>query len=227
MKKFVIGISGILLLTLVFSACTKEKQCDPTDEESPCYAGVASSQYFNMKIDGTEWKATNVPGHLFFVESPNPETDEDTGVPFFRVELVGLTGTAPNGVTIELQLPQDRFSNPKGTYPVIADPRKIIKAGGSSLWVYAVDGTKAEYGSIFPESPADDAPLMPDAGTVTITDFELGDTNDGSNRKRLYRLKGTFSASTVYGYAVPDGFNGNTKSIAEGSFNLVNALSLK
>ncbi|WP_018628041.1 hypothetical protein [Niabella aurantiaca] len=227
MKKIVRGISGMLFMVSLFSACTKDKPCDPEDEESPCYAGIMNRQYFNMKIDGVEWNATNVPGHLFFVESPNPEVDGDTGAPFFRVELVGLTGTKPNGVTIELQLPQDRFSNPKGTYPVIADPRKLQKAGGSSVWVYAINGTEAEYGSLFPESIVEDVPLMPDVGTVTITDFELGDTKENSNRKRLYRIKGTFSASTIYGYDVPDGFNGDTKSIAEGEFNLVNALSLK
>ncbi|WP_257657613.1 hypothetical protein [Parapedobacter lycopersici] len=216
---------GLCLVAIVLVSCSKdENNCDPEDKESPCYAGVTTSQYFKMEIAGAEWKATNTPGHLFFIESPVMEIDEHTGVPFYYVELVGLTGSDPNGITIQLHLPADKFSNPKGTYPIIADVRKLNTAGVSSAWVYAVNGTPDQYVSVFPESMDDDTPLLPDAGMVTITDFEVGNDNDDGNQKRLYRIKGTFSAPTIYGLDVPNGFNGNTESISSGEFNLINAL---
>lgn len=223
MKKHIIYFIGALLMTSTFTSCSKTDDCDPNDEESSCYAGVMNDQYFNAKIDGTEWKAGGY-SHLFFVESPNLEVYKETGEQFYRVEFVGLTGER-NGITIELHLSPEQFSNPKGSYPVFADPRKILRSGVSSIWVYAISGTQDEYTSVFPESINDDTPLMPDVGQLTITDFELGDSKGGL-QKRLYRIKGTFSASTIYGVDL-NGFTGKTKTVSEGKFNLINALYQK
>lgn len=219
MKRHLIYFLSILLLS-AFSSCSKDDDCDPNDEESPCYAAVLNDQYFSMKIDGTEWKAGGY-AHLFFVESPNLEVNEDTGEQFYRVELVGLTGER-NGITIEVHLSPEQFSNPKGTYPVYADPRKVRRSKVSSVWVYGVTGDQGDFTSLFPESIDDDTPLMPDVGVLTITDFELGDKGAGM-QKRLSRIKGTFSASTIYGVDL-NGFNGKTRTIVEGKLNLINAL---
>ncbi len=219
MKRHIIYFLAILMIS-TFSSCSKDDECDPNDKESTCYAGVVNDQFFTMKINGAEWKAGG-PAHLFFVESPNLEINEDTGEQFYRVEFVGLTGER-NGITIELHLTPEQFANPKGTYPVYADPRKVLTAKVSSVWVYDISGLQGEYASLFAESLDDDTPLMPDVGQLTITDFELGDSKAGM-QKRLYRVKGTFAASTIYGFDL-NGFNGKTTAITEGKFNLINAL---
>jgi hypothetical protein len=40
MKRHVFYGMGILLMAFIVSSCKKEKDCDPEDEESPCYASV-------------------------------------------------------------------------------------------------------------------------------------------------------------------------------------------
>lgn len=210
----------ILIFTLL--SCSKDKDsCDPEDKESPCYAGPVNDQYLSMKIDGTFWEASG-PTHLFFVESPNMEVDTETGVAYYTMAFVGLQGEL-NGITVGLNLPADKFSDPRGSYPIFADPRKVMYAGMASVHLYGLYGNQGEFTSMFPESIDDDEPMRPDSGILTITDFELGNSETPGMQNRLYSVTGTFSTSTVYGFDL-NGFNGRTQSIGEGKFKLINAL---
>lgn len=221
MKKYT-SLSLPILIIFTLLSCTKDKDnCDPEDKESPCYVGPVNDQYLSMKVDGAFWEASG-PAHLFFVEFPNPETDTDTGEVYYRISIVGLEGEL-NGVTVGIQLPADKFLDPRGSYPIFSDPRKATLAGVASVHVYGLNGTQGEFTSMFPESINDDEPMRPDSGTLTITDFELGNSENPGMQNRLYSVTGTFATSTVYGFDI-NGFNGQTRSIAEGKFHLINAL---
>ncbi|WP_028296949.1 hypothetical protein [Olivibacter sitiensis] len=77
MKQY-INISWLILLVLALGSCSKDKEdCDPDDEESPCYAGLGASKgecWYSLAIDG----ATTLPNtfgqdKMILVLSANPE----------------------------------------------------------------------------------------------------------------------------------------------------------
>src|SRR4051794_10158761 len=61
MKSFIQKTTCLLFIVLVITSCSKKEECDPEDEESPCYAGLSgngkgsiSECSYKVKIDGQE-----------------------------------------------------------------------------------------------------------------------------------------------------------------------------
>jgi len=225
MKRVINKILWLCFVAVVLTSCSKEEECDREDEDSPCYIGLNQGQFVRMELDGASWAATNKIGDMFFVISPYVETNTESGQVYHYIELVGLSSSASTGVTINFQLPPEKLTDPRGTYEVVADPRKHLQSNISTVMMYDVPVSgEGKYVSIFPGNLAEDAPLLADVGELVITDFELGKSSGDSPDRRIQRLKGTFSASTIYGMKDIGGATGEVRKIAKGEFSLINAL---
>lgn len=220
MEKRKFYLVGVMLMALLFSFCSKEDDCDPKDEESACYAGPVGNQYYTMEIDGQPWKAGGA-FNMFIVEWGEPVTYEKTGEISHPVDLMGVTADGKETFLLQLYLSTEDLTNPIGTYPIITDADRIAMPGTAEAMLISKE---------YPEGVAFQTRTgekgSPDAGTLTITEFEKGEPS--SKQKRILRFKGTF-ATTMYEFDVKNGIGvtGNVKVVKDGKFNLINSFYLK
>ena len=213
MKKMIDYFLCVMFVSVTLISCQKSEDCDPDDEESFCYAGPINSDYFSMKLDGIVWKGAS--SRLFFVEH-GEITKNTEGMLSLLVNLMGVTPDGKELFLIGLSISPEKLSNPVGVYRINTDAYKLFTPGTADLLQGNSSWPKA-YGwrtRIFKEG-------SPDAGIVTITEFEKG---NGEFTKHFIRLKGTFSG-TIFEYD-PD-ITGKTKQITDGKFNLMNQLYKK
>ncbi len=89
MKSFIQKTTLLLFITLSIVSCSKKEECDPEDEESPCYAGLfgngkggTSECSYKIKIDGKE-SVANQFGKDKIVITSSPE-DNIVGFSIFQ-----------------------------------------------------------------------------------------------------------------------------------------------
>lgn len=214
MKKTYVYFLWIIILLTPLIACQKNEDCDPEDEESPCYAGRADTQYFTMKLDNKDWKAKGI-SHLFFVEH-NEIFKTPEGKLSLLVNLMGVPSDGKEQFLISIFIAPEKISNPLGVYNITTDANIMGRPGtadllhSSSSWPKGLSWQTRNF-----------VEGSPDAGIVTITEFEKG---DGKSTKQYVRLKGTFSG-TIFEFHLKR--TGETKSIIDGKFNLINQLYQK
>lgn len=182
----------------VFSSCSKDK--DPDDPASE-YGGIT------MKVDGGQWNSTTTT-------LVTKEVESDVSGKYHAVLLSGLRGSddgQSETLTVHINIPTNKFKNPKGTYSVAIDEEET-----NHVWAIfsRITGTK---NLIHVSANPDDVERT--VGSLEITGFEIGDQRlpgQSTSEEGYTKLSGNFHFE-MYSALGED----NTKlKISDGKFNL-------
>lgn len=193
-------LTAITFITFIVSAsCSKDKDAD--EDLASGNGGIT------MKVDGEQWKSTTTT-------LVTKEVESDVSGKYHAVLLSGLWGS-DNGqsetLTVYVNIPANKFENPKGTYPVAIDEEET-----AHFWALfsSVMGTESsQYVTADPDNSTRTV------GSLEITGFEIGDQRlpgQSTSEEGYTKLSGNFHFE-MYSALGED----NTKlKITEGKFNL-------
>ncbi|MBV2226495.1 hypothetical protein [Sphingobacterium sp. NPDC055346] len=138
MKKY-FYILSVLFLIIMLGACSKDKEnCNPDDEESPCYAGVGKSNaecWYSVTINGK----TTLPNafgqdKIVLTSGENEELPDGNGFSFM-IRQAKANSSDP----AILSMAGNALLNhklPKGTYPGIAFATMPFSVPEFTAWPY-------------------------------------------------------------------------------------------
>ena len=163
---------------------------------------------FEMKVDEQLWKAD----YSFIQSNYAIDSDEDT----FLITIMAMKykddeeEEIAERIQILLSLKQDKFNDPRGTYPIIMTEQ----LNNSAVATYDIFDSQTYYGSFNPEDPDNE-----EVGSISIEEYEIGEQlflGDGY----IY-LKGKFALDM---YSSNDNGTVNKIEITVGNFKINNDL---
>jgi len=182
----------------LFSSCSKDK--------GPDNDPVLGNTEITMKVDGDQWKSTTTTLVTKEVES------DETGK-YHIVVINGIRGGndgLSESLSLYINIPANKFKNPKGTYSVAIDEEET-----DHTWVIFSRITGTEnllYASADPDSPERTI------GSLEITGFEIGDQRlpgQATDEEGYTKLSGNFHFEMY-----PLSETASKLKITEGKFNL-------
>lgn len=193
----------IAISLVALSACSKDSDSDDN---------LTKSGGITMKVDGELWSAS-----MTTLISEQQENEE-----FGSYQLVSIMGTRvidnnssevddiAESITIYIAIPDSKFKNPKGIYPVVW--QSSSKLNESTV----IFGTAASLRDAEMYAPSESG----QSGTIEISSFEIGDQKVmgyPTGTQGYTKLSGSFKMDLK-----PVGTTETNKSlkIAEGTFNL-------
>lgn len=207
-------ILPVLLLAftfMIFTSCSKSD-----DDINPI---AASNAKLSMKVDGEAWTA--VMTTLFTEEHETSELGK-----YYLVYMNGSRIIEKNSQTEDdlvetigfyINIPANKFKNPKGTYPIILDETEMGHAWG-------VFGSSTDLRDATTYISGNPDASEQSVGSLEITDFETGATHvlgHATGAEGYTKLTGNFKLDVF-----PMTGAGSKLKITEGTFNLTDAISI-
>lgn len=199
--------AGVLLCSaLLLFSCSKNN-----NDDSP--GGSLGNSTLTMKVNGENWNS--FLSTLFTEEEGNSEQGDFRYVSVGGSRIIEKSSATEDDlaetITLFIAIPESKFRNPKGTYPIIL---KDFQVG----YAWSIFGSSTDLRDTTTYVSGDANNPEEPVGTLEITGFKIGEQTvlgHPSGKEGYTQLSGTFNLD-VY----PLGGVGERLKITDGKFNI-------